>query len=124
MNEDGHNDLYAFNGIPDYYLDHPIPIQQDQLIRLYILNMTELEPALTFHIHANMFKVYRTGRTLTPNEETDVITMGLRNVTFWNSPIVLQGCICFILIKIRSRRLAVWVTLIWSVTPETVNSKR
>ena len=77
VNEDGRNEMYAFNGIPDYYLDHPIPIQQDQLIRLYILNMTELEPALTFHIHANMFKVYRTGRTLIPNEETDVITMGV-----------------------------------------------
>ena len=77
VNEDGRNELYAFNGIPDYYLKHPIPIQQDQLIRLYLLNMTELEPALTFHIHANMFRVYRTGRTLTPNEETDVITMGI-----------------------------------------------
>lgn len=77
VNEDGRNELYAFNGIPDYYLEHPIPIQQDQLIRLYILNMTELEPALTFHIHANMFRVYRTGRTLTPSEETDVITMGI-----------------------------------------------
>ncbi len=77
VNEDGRNELYAFNGIPDYYLKHPIPIQQDQLIRLYLLNMTELEPALTFHIHANMFRVYRTGRTLTPNEETDAITMGI-----------------------------------------------
>jgi FtsP/CotA-like multicopper oxidase with cupredoxin domain len=77
VNEDGRNELYAFNGIPDYYLEHPIPIQQEQLIRLYLLNMTELEPALTFHIHANMFQVYRTGRTLTPSEETDVITMGV-----------------------------------------------
>ncbi len=77
VNEDGRNELYAFNGIPDYYKQHPVPIQQDQLIRLYLLNMTELEPALTFHIHANMFRVYRTGRTLTPSEETDVITMGV-----------------------------------------------
>ncbi|MBW4584314.1 multicopper oxidase domain-containing protein [Aetokthonos hydrillicola Thurmond2011] len=77
LNGDGRNELYAFNGIPDYYKQNPIPIQQDQLIRLYLLNMTEFEPALTFHIHANMFQVYRTGRTLTPNEETDVITMGV-----------------------------------------------
>jgi FtsP/CotA-like multicopper oxidase with cupredoxin domain len=38
--------------------------------------MIEFDPAVTFHIHANMFQVYRTGRTLTPSEETDVITMG------------------------------------------------
>ncbi len=75
-NEDGRNDLYAFNGIPDYYMQHPIPIQQDQLIRLYLLNIVELDPTLTFHIHANMFRVYPTGRTLTPSWETDVITMG------------------------------------------------
>jgi FtsP/CotA-like multicopper oxidase with cupredoxin domain len=55
---------------------HPIPIQQDQLIRLYLLNMIELDPVVTFHLHANMFQVYRTGRTLTPSEETDDITMG------------------------------------------------
>ncbi|MDC0831993.1 multicopper oxidase domain-containing protein [Geitlerinema sp. CS-897] len=70
------NELYAFNGIPDYYLDRPIPIQQGQLVRLYLLNMVEFDPALTFHIHANFFQVYRTGRTLKPSEDTDVITLG------------------------------------------------
>ncbi len=77
LNEDGRNELYAFNGIPGYYMNYPIPIQQDQLIRLYVLNMIELDVAATFHLHANMFRVYRTGRTLIPNEETDVITMGM-----------------------------------------------
>ncbi|WP_013323501.1 multicopper oxidase domain-containing protein [Gloeothece verrucosa] len=76
INNDEQNELYAFNGIPNYYRDHPIPIYQNQLIRLYVLNMVEYNPALTFHIHANLFRVYRSGRTLTPNEETDVITMG------------------------------------------------
>lgn len=70
------NDLYAFNGIPNYYRDHPISIYQNQLIRLYILNMIEFDSVATFHIHGNMFKVYRTGRSLTPDEETDMITMG------------------------------------------------
>lgn len=70
------NDVYAINGIPNYYRDHPIPIYQNQLIRLYILNMIEFDPVATFHIHGNMFKLYRTGRTLTPDEETDMITMG------------------------------------------------
>lgn len=76
INNDGQNELYAFNGIPNYYRDYPIRIYQHQLIRLYLLNMIEFDPVATFHIHANMFRVYPTGRTLSPTEETDVITMG------------------------------------------------
>lgn len=76
VNDDRKNELYAFNGLPDYYMHHPIPIQQDQLVRLYVLNMIEFDPVATFHLHANMFQVYPTGRTLKPSYETDVITMG------------------------------------------------
>ena len=38
--------------------------------------MIELYPAVTFHLHANFFQVYRTGMSLKPSEETDVLTMG------------------------------------------------
>lgn len=53
VDEDQRNELYAFNGLPDYYMMHPIPIYQNQLIRLYVLNMIELDPVATFHLHAN-----------------------------------------------------------------------
>jgi FtsP/CotA-like multicopper oxidase with cupredoxin domain len=76
INEDNKNELYAFNGLPNYYMHHPIPIYQNQLVRLYLLNMIEFDTALTFHIHANFFRVYPTGMTLTPSYESDVITMG------------------------------------------------
>jgi manganese oxidase len=76
VNNDQKNELYAFNGLPHYYMHHPIPIQQNQLIRLYVLNMIEFDPVATFHLHANLFRVNRTGRSLTATEETDVITMG------------------------------------------------
>lgn len=76
VNEDNQNEFYAFNGLPDYYMTHPIPIYQNQLVRLYVLNMIEFNAAATFHIHANFFDVYRTGMSLTPSEKTDVITMG------------------------------------------------
>jgi FtsP/CotA-like multicopper oxidase with cupredoxin domain len=76
VNEDGRNELYAFNGIPDYYMMNPISIYQHQLIRLYVLNMIEHDIGATFHLHANMFRVYPTGMTLQPSYETDVITMG------------------------------------------------
>ncbi len=76
INEDKRNELYAFNGLPNYYLQHPIALYQNQLTRLYLLNLIEWEAALTFHIHANFFRVYPTGMTLTPSHESDVITMG------------------------------------------------
>lgn len=76
INNDQHNEMYAFNGIPNYYREHPIRIYQHQRIRLYLLNIIEFDPAISFHIHANLFQVYRTGRSLTSSEETDIITMG------------------------------------------------
>jgi manganese oxidase len=75
-NGDRKNELYAFNGLPHYFMHHPIPIYQNQLIRLYVLNMIEFDVAATFHLHANLFGVNPTGRLLAPSYEADVVTMG------------------------------------------------
>ena len=77
VNDDSHNDYYAFNGLPHYYMHHPIQIYKDQLIRLYVLNIIEYDPAVTFHLHANFFDVYRYGMSMTPSDKSDVITMGI-----------------------------------------------
>ncbi|MFM2429435.1 MAG: hypothetical protein RLZZ511_648 [Cyanobacteriota bacterium] len=77
LKQRGKNDLYAFNGIPNFYRDRPIQIYQNQLVRVYLLNMIEFDHAITFHIHGNLFSVYPTGHTLTPREATDVITLGI-----------------------------------------------
>lgn len=76
LKNENHNDLYAFNGIPNFYKEHPIQIAKDQTVRVYLLNMIEFDVAVTFHIHANVFQIYRTGSTTQPHETTDVITMG------------------------------------------------
>ena len=73
LNNDGRNELYAFNGIPDTYMHQPIKIRQHRLVRLYLLNMTELEAPLSFHLHANEFRVIRPGWI----ETTDVVTLGV-----------------------------------------------
>jgi FtsP/CotA-like multicopper oxidase with cupredoxin domain len=73
LNNDGRNEIYAFNGIPDAYMHQPIRIRQNALVRLYLLNMTELEGPLTFHLHANEFRVMRPGWI----ESTDVLTLGV-----------------------------------------------
>jgi FtsP/CotA-like multicopper oxidase with cupredoxin domain len=73
----GHNDLYAFNGIPHHFMEHPIAIRQHQLVRLYLLNMVELESPLTFHIHANSFEILRQGASGEFRERSDVVTLGV-----------------------------------------------
>lgn len=77
INDDNKNEYYSFNGLPHYYMHHPIKIYQNQLIRAYVLNIIEFEPAVTFHLHANFFDVYPLGMTMTPTQKTDVLTMGV-----------------------------------------------
>lgn len=77
INGDERNEFLTFNGIPHYYMHHPIAIQRSQLVRLYLLNMTEYEAPLSFHLHANFFQIYPTGRTLEPVENSDVVTLGI-----------------------------------------------
>ncbi len=73
LNNDGRNELYAFNGIPDVYMHRPIRIRQNALVRSYLLNMTELEGPLTFQLHANTVQVIRPGWI----DTTDVVTLGV-----------------------------------------------
>jgi FtsP/CotA-like multicopper oxidase with cupredoxin domain len=77
INDDNKNEYYSFNGLPHYYMHHPIQIYQNQLIRAYVLNIIEFDPAVTFHLHANFFDVYPLGMTMTPTYKTDVVTMGV-----------------------------------------------
>ena len=77
LNNDGRNELYAFNGIPDAYLRRPIRIRQHALVRLHLLNMTELEAPLTFHLHANTFRIVDTGSEPGGGTISDVVTLGI-----------------------------------------------
>lgn len=75
-NFDGENEVYAVNTVAFHYAQQPIPIKLHELIRIYLVNITEFDPVNSFHLHANLFHVYRTGTQLTPHEFTDMITMG------------------------------------------------
>jgi FtsP/CotA-like multicopper oxidase with cupredoxin domain len=72
---DAENNFYTVNGIPYYYMHHPIQIDKNRLIRIYLLNILEFDPINNFHLHANMFDLYRTGTKLVPDEYTDIVTM-------------------------------------------------
>lgn len=72
---DTENNFYTVNGIPYYYMHHPIKIQKDQLVRIYLVNMVEFDPINNFHLHANLYQLYRSGTSLVPHEYTDMVTM-------------------------------------------------
>ncbi|HLE97969.1 MAG TPA: multicopper oxidase domain-containing protein [Candidatus Thermoplasmatota archaeon] len=73
---DGGNEFYTVNGIANYYLDHPIKIAKDELVRVYLVNLTEFDPVNSLHTHANFFKWWRTGTQLGPPYEiTDTVML-------------------------------------------------
>ena len=83
---DTENNFYTVNGIPYYYMKHPIQIEKDRLIRIYLVNMLEFDPINNFHLHANMYHLYRSGTNLIPDEYTDMVTMsqGERGILEFN----------------------------------------
>lgn len=72
---DGENNFYAANTIPFYYQHHPIQINTNELIRIYVVNMVEFDPINNFHLHGNLFYYYPTGTDKIPSFYTDMITL-------------------------------------------------
>jgi FtsP/CotA-like multicopper oxidase with cupredoxin domain len=72
---DGSNEVYAVNTVAFHYQKHPIPVEVGETVRVYLVNMTEFDPVNSFHLHAAMFRLYRTGTDLERHELTDTIMM-------------------------------------------------
>lgn len=72
---DGENEFYTVNGVANYFLEHPIPLKVGQLVRVYLVNMTEFDPINSFHLHGNVFRLYRTGTSLETYEITDTVML-------------------------------------------------
>ena len=68
------NELYFVNGVPFAYMDRPIRVKKDQLVRIYLTNILEYDPINSFHLHGNFFEYYPTGTRLEPSEFTDTIS--------------------------------------------------
>ena len=75
LDGDGGNEFYTVNGVAFYFQDHPIQIKKGELVRVYLVNMTEFDLINSLHIHANFFQYYPTGTSLTPSEYTDIVML-------------------------------------------------
>jgi len=74
-NFDGENEVYAVNTVAFHYAKHPIRVKRHELVRIYLVNVTEFDPINSIHIHGNFFHVYRTGTQRRPTEFTDTIML-------------------------------------------------
>ncbi len=74
-NFDGDNEVYAVNTVAHYHMAEPIRVEVDQVVRIYLVNLTEFDPINSFHLHAMFFDVYRTGTRLTTEEVTDTLML-------------------------------------------------
>ena len=74
-NFDNENEVYAVNTVAFHYQKHPITIQKDELVRVYLVNITEFDLINSFHLHGNFFRMYRTGTDLERFEWTDNVML-------------------------------------------------
>ncbi len=74
-NFDGGNEIYAVNTVAFHYARHPIQVKVGELVRVYLVNITEFDLINSLHLHAGMFRLYRTGTRLDQYEYTDTVLM-------------------------------------------------
>lgn len=65
-NFDNENEVYAVNTVGHEYARRAIPMVADELVRIYLINITEFDPINSMHLHATFFDYYDHGTTLEP----------------------------------------------------------
>jgi FtsP/CotA-like multicopper oxidase with cupredoxin domain len=86
---DGENNFYTVNGIAFYYAKYPIRVRKGELIRIYLVNLTEFDLINSFHLHGEFFRYYPTGST-DHFEYTDTVMLcqgerGILEIEFHNT---------------------------------------
>jgi FtsP/CotA-like multicopper oxidase with cupredoxin domain len=75
-NFDEDNEVYAVNTVAFHFMYEPVQVHRDELVRIYLVNIVELDPINSFHIHGNFFHRFPTGTSLEPTEYTDTVIQG------------------------------------------------
>jgi FtsP/CotA-like multicopper oxidase with cupredoxin domain len=75
-NFDRSNEVYGVNTVAFAYMNQPIRVKRDELVRIYLVNALEFDFVNSFHIHANFFDYYPTGTRLEPRDFTDTVVLG------------------------------------------------
>jgi FtsP/CotA-like multicopper oxidase with cupredoxin domain len=70
------NEVYAVNTVGFHYVEEPIRVRRDELVRIYLVNVLEYDVLNSFHVHGNFFHYFPTGTSLQPSEFTDTVIQG------------------------------------------------
>jgi FtsP/CotA-like multicopper oxidase with cupredoxin domain len=73
---DDDNEVYAVNTVAFHFMHEPIRVRRNALVRIYLVNMVELDPINSFHVHGNFFHRFPTGTMRKPTEYTDTVIQG------------------------------------------------
>ena len=73
----GENTFYAVNTVAFHHMkpEHHIKVKLGELQRIYLVNLTEFDLINSFHLHAEMFRLYRTGTSMETFELTDTVML-------------------------------------------------
>lgn len=74
-NFDAENEVYAVNTVANFHMHEPVRVRVGQLVRIYLVNITEFDPLNSIHMHGMFFAVHRTGTNLIPTETTDTLML-------------------------------------------------
>jgi len=74
-NFDGDNEVYAVNTVAHHHLHAPVAVRVGELVRIYVVNVTEFDLLNSFHLHGMFFDVFRTGTRLETSETTDTLML-------------------------------------------------
>jgi FtsP/CotA-like multicopper oxidase with cupredoxin domain len=73
---DDDNEVYAVNTVAFHFMHHPVRVKRNELVRIYLVNIVELDPVNSFHVHGNFFHRFPVGTSLEPIEYTDTVIQG------------------------------------------------
>jgi FtsP/CotA-like multicopper oxidase with cupredoxin domain len=73
---DDDNEVYAVNTVAFHFMHVPVRVRRNELVRIYLVNMVELDPINSFHVHGNFFHRFPVGTSLRPSEYTDTVIQG------------------------------------------------
>jgi FtsP/CotA-like multicopper oxidase with cupredoxin domain len=74
-NFDADNEVYAVNTVANHYMHAPIKVNVGDLVRMYVVNVTEFDLINSLHLHGMFFDVFRTGTSLATSERTDTVML-------------------------------------------------
>jgi FtsP/CotA-like multicopper oxidase with cupredoxin domain len=74
-NFDADNEVYAVNTVAFHYAQAPIRVRVGELVRIYLVNVTEFDLVNSLHLHGMFFEVNRTGTRREGSETTDTVML-------------------------------------------------